>query len=233
MVRFLETQGVELWYSPTERQRAMVTATKDDLIPEAFREIALIRPLDADDLRVFPDDDKRYEIIGGQLVVSPSPSTRHQHVLGEIYTALKNHLTSKTMGRVFVAPLDVRLSFYDVVQPDLLVVLDNRREIIQEQEIAGPPNLVVEVLSPSSKTTDRVDKAALYARSGVEEYWIVDPVEETVMVYGLDGDRYAPAATLERQDDLYSIVLAGLVLDLDTIFPDPSPKTPVEGERIE
>jgi len=200
----------------------MVTATNQDLVPEVFREIVLQRPLDADDLRGFPDDDKRYEIIGGQLVVSPSPSTRHQYVLGEIYSALKSHLTSKASGRVFVAPLDVQLSFYDVVQPDLLVVLNNRKDIIQEQAIAGPPNLVVEILSPSSKTTDRVDKAALYARSGIEEYWIVDPVVETVTVYGLDGDRFAPSATLERNDDLYSIVLAGFVLDLDTIFSEPT-----------
>lgn len=204
----------------------MVTATRNYLIPEAFREIVLLRPLDADDLREFPDDDKRYEIIGGQLVVSPSPSTRHQHVLAQLTTWLNLYLIQNTLGRLYTAPMDVRLSFYDVVQPDLLVVLNDRQEIIQEQEIAGPPNLVVEVLSPSSKTTDRVDKAALYARSGVEEYWIVDPIEETVMVYGLDGDRFAPSATLERQDDLYSIVLAGFVLDLDTIFPDPSPEPP-------
>lgn len=214
-----------------ERQIGMVTATKAELIPEAFREIVALRPLDADDLRGFPDDDKRYEIIGGQLVVSPSPSTRHQHVLGEIYAALKSHLASNATGRVFLSPLDVRLSFYDVVQPDLLVVLNDRQDLIQEQGIAGPPNLVVEILSPSSKTTDRVDKAALYARSGVDEYWIVDPIEETVTVYGLDGDRFAPAATLDRQDDLYSIVLAGLVLDLDTIFPDPSPEKQANGER--
>lgn len=204
----------------------MVTAAKGDLIPEAFREIVLLRPLDADDLQGFPDDDKRYEIIGGQLVVSPSPSTRHQHVLAQLTTWLNLYLIQNTLGHLYTAPMDVRLSFYDVVQPDLLVVLDDRRDIIQEQEIAGPPNLVVEVLSPSSKTTDRVDKAALYARSGVEEYWIVDPIAETVTVYGLDGDRFAPSATLERNDDLYSIVLAGFVLDLDTIFTDPLPETP-------
>lgn len=206
----------------------MVTATKEELIPEAFREVVLLRPLDAEDLRGFPDDDKRYEIIGGQLVVSPSPSTRHQHVLGEIYSALKSHLASGSSGSIFVAPLDVRLSFYDVVQPDLLVVLNDRRGIVQEQGIAGPPNLVVEILSPSSKLTDRVDKAALYARSGVDEYWIVDPIEETVTVYGLDGDRFAPSATLESNEDLYSIVLAGLVLDLDTIFPERSAEQPAE-----
>ena len=200
----------------------MVTATHQDFIPEAFREIVLQRPLDADDLMAFPDDDKRYEIIGGQLVVSPSPSTRHQRISNRLNRALEAFLESTGTGEVFDAPLDVRLSFYDVVQPDLLVVLNDRREIIQEQGIVGPPNLVVEILSPSSKMTDRVDKAALYARSGVEEYWIVDPIDETMTVYGLDGDRFAPSATLERNDDLYSIVLAGFVLDLDTIFPEPT-----------
>ncbi len=200
----------------------MVTATHQDFIPEAFREIVLQRPLDADDLMAFPDDDKRYEIIGGQLVVSPSPSTRHQRISNRLNRALEAFLESTGTGEVFYAPLDVRLSFYDVVQPDLLVVLNDRREIIQEQGIVGPPNLVVEILSPSSKMTDRVDKAALYARSGVEEYWIVDPIDETMTVYGLDGDRFAPSATLERNDDLYSIVLAGFVLDLDTIFSEPT-----------
>ena len=206
----------------------MVTATQPDLIPEAFREIALQRPLDADDLRSFPDDRNRYEIIGGQLIVSPSPSTRHQHVLLELASALRSYLANQQSGRIYVAPLDVRLSFYDVVQPDLLVVLDDRKEIVQEHGIVGPPNLVVEILSPSSKTTDRVDKAALYASSGVQEYWIVDPMVETVTVYGLDGDRFAPSATLKRSADLYSVVLQGFVLDLDTIFPDTPPARSVE-----
>jgi Uma2 family endonuclease len=210
---------------------AMVIATKQNLVPEAFREIVLERPLDADDLRGFPDDDKRYEIIGGQLVVSPSPSTRHQHVVTKLSSALDAYLSRNRSGQVFVAPLDVHLSSYDVVQPDLLVVLNDQREIIQEQEIAGPPSLVVEILSPSSKTIDRVDKAALYARSGVEEYWIVDPIEETVTVYGLDGDRFSPSATLDRNDDLYSIVLAGFILDLDSIFLEPTASTTIESAQ--
>jgi Uma2 family endonuclease len=206
----------------------MVTATKQNLIPEAFREIVLQRPLDADDLRSFPDDRNRYEIIGGQLIVSPSPSTRHQQILLELASSLKVYLLAERRGQVFVAPLDVRLSFYDVVQPDLLVVLNDRREIIQERGIVGAPNLVVEILSPSSEITDRVDKAALYASSGVQEYWIVDPIAEVVTVYGLDGDRFAPSAKLKRSADLYSVVLPGFVLDLDTIFPDASPESPAE-----
>lgn len=197
-----------------------MTATKQDLIPEAFREIVLQRPLDADDLRAFPDDRNRYEIIGGQLIVSPSPSTRHQHVLTHLSTWLNLHLIHHQAGKLYVAPMDVHLSFYDVVQPDILVVLDDRMEIIREQGIVGAPNLVVEILSPSSKITDRVDKAALYASSGVQEYWIVDPIGETVTVYGLDGDRFSPSAKLKRSADLYSVVLRGFVLDLDTIFPD-------------
>jgi len=206
----------------------MVTATKQDLIPKAFREVVLQRPLDADDLRSFPDDRNRYEIIRGQLIVSPSLSTRHQHVLLELASALHRYLMNEKSGQVYIAPLDVRLSFYDVVQPDLLVVLDDRREIIQEQGIVGAPNLVVEILSPSSEITDRVDKAALYASSGVKEYWIVDPIAEVVTVYGLDGDRFAPSAKLKRSADLYSVVLEGFILDLDTIFPDASQKSPAE-----
>lgn len=204
----------------------MVTATQQDLIPKAFREIVAERPLDADDLRSFPDDRNRYEIIGGQLIVSPAPSTRHQHVVTQLTTWLNLHLIQHHLGRLFVAPMDVRLSFYDVVQPDLLVVLNDRSEIIREQGIVGPPNLVIEVLSPSSRSTDKVDKAALYASSGVEEYWIVDPIAETVTVYGLDDDRFSPSVTLQRSKDLYSLTLEGLVLDLDTIFPDDQPAPP-------
>lgn len=201
----------------------MVIAAKEELIPEAYREIVAGRPLTADDLNEFPDDDKRYEIIGGQLIVSPSPSSRHQEILTLLTTWVTLHVLQNNLGRVFVAPMDVHLSFYDVVQPDLLVVLDERRDIIQEKGIVGAPNLVVEILSPSSLITDRVDKAALYAKNGVQEYWIVDPIAETVTVYGLDGDRFSPSAKLDRDKDLYSPAITGLILDLDDIFPDMQP----------
>ena len=105
----------------------MVIAAKEELIPEAYREIVAGRPLTADDLNEFPDDDKRYEIIGGQLIVSPSPSSRHQEILTLLTTWVTLHVLQNNLGRVFVAPMDVHLSFYDVVQPDLLVVLDARK----------------------------------------------------------------------------------------------------------
>lgn len=196
----------------------MATAAKEDLIPEAFREVVLRRPLNANDLRILPEDRNRYEIIGGQLFVSPSPSTRHQAILGELLTALKIHLTSTGTGSVFSAPLDVHLSFNDVVQPDLFVVLTGRQGIIREHGMVGAPNLVIEILSPSSSVTDRVDKAALYARNKVEEYWIVDPMSETVTVHLLYDDHFPPPAELTRADDLYSRVLPGFVLDLDELF---------------
>jgi Uma2 family endonuclease len=206
----------------------MGTAMEESLIPERFREAGVQRPLNADDLRSFPVDRHRYEIIGGRLYVSPTPLLHHQRIVGKLLRALDDHLTETETGEVLLRPLDVHLSFYDVVQPDILVVLCNRQAILHQHGIVGAPHLVIEVISPETCVTDRVSKTALYARNGVEEYWIVDPIEETVTVYGLDGDHFAPSATLERNEDLYSIVLAGFILDLDTIFPERTAERTVE-----
>jgi Uma2 family endonuclease len=203
----------------------MVTATQPNLIPEAFREIVLQRPLDADDLRSFPDDRNRYEIIGGQLIVSPSPSTRHQHVLIKLASALDVYLSTEGAGQAFIAPLNVRLSCYDVVQPDLLVVLDDRKEIIQEQGIVGAPNLVVEILSPSSNVTDFLRKSRLYEQYGVKEFWIVNPDSKIVSAQALDGDRYHLVGEYSRNDKLYSAVLEGFEPDVSVIFADTQDKS--------
>lgn len=180
----------------------MVTAIRDDLIPESIREVALVRPLTADDLATFPDDGNRYEVIGGMLVVSPSPTARHQRILTQLVTWLNLHLIQTSAGEVFVAPFDVHLSINDVVQPDLVVVLDEHRAVIEEKGVVGTPDIVVEVLSPSTSRSDRVWKTALYARSGVREYWIVDPVEETILVQSLNIDHYVESGAFGRSDSL-------------------------------
>lgn len=209
-------------HSLTERQHAMVTAMKEDLIPEAFREIALQRPLDADDLRGFPDDDKRYEIIGGQLVVSPSPTYRHQRVSFKLTSVLDRYLSASCGAQAVAAPMDVHLSPNDVVQPDLLVVLDQRTGIIQDRGIMGAPDLVIEILSPASIENDFLRKSKLYERAGVREYWIVNPDGETVSVQTLEGDRYVLTGEYGRDDTLRSAVLEGFELELATIFPKPA-----------
>lgn len=198
----------------------MVTATKNPNSCEDVRELALRRFLTADDLASLPDDGNRYEIIGGQLLLSPSPNSRHQKVSFKLTGALDTYLTNSQSGEGFSAPMDVRLSPDDVVQPDLLVVLRGRAEIVQDRGIMGAPDLVIEILSPSSIETDFLRKSKLYERYGVREYWIVNPESETVSVQTLDGDRFVLAGEFGRNDTLTSTVLDGFALELSIIFPE-------------
>lgn len=197
----------------------MVTATREELIPEAFREIVLLRPLTAEDLKAFPHDGNRYEIIGGQLIVSPSPNSRHQRVSFELSGALYVFLKQTGLGQGFSAPADVHISSTDVVQPDVFVVLRERDDIIQVRGIFGAPDLVVEILSPSSMETDFLRKSRLYEQYGVREYWIVDPEREIVSVQTLDGDRFVITGEYGRNDHMQSTVLDGFELELSAIFP--------------
>lgn len=199
---------------------AMVTDIRIDPVPESLRELASERALNADDVRNFPDDRNRYEIIGGELFVSPAPPVRHQLILVKLVSVIHQFLEERKKGIGLCAPLDVFLSYYDVVQPDLLVVLNNRKSIVFEHGIVGPPNLIVEVLTSSSATVDKIRKTALYGSHRVEEYWIVDPLKETVTVSCLYGDRYSGSVELQRDDRLHSAALLGLVLDIEAIFPE-------------
>jgi Uma2 family endonuclease len=198
----------------------MVTATQDDLIPEAIREIALVRPLTADDLATFPADGNRYEIIGGMLILSPAPTSRHQDVVMQLATWLNLYMLQTSSGKVFSAPIDVHLSINDVVQPDIVVVQAGHLKRIEEKGIVGAPDIVIEILSPSTARADRVWKAALYARSGVQEYWIVDPVEEKILVQSLEEDRYITIGTFAQDAELRTPILPALNLDLKLVFLD-------------
>ena len=198
----------------------MVTATKHPSSYEEVRELARRRLLTAEDLASLPDDGNRYEVIGGQLIVSPSPTYRHQRASLKLGNALDTFLTSSGVGQAVAAPMDVHLSNNDVVQPDLLVVLSERSNIIQDRGIKGAPDLVIEILSPSSISNDFLRKSKLYERFGVREYWIVNPESEIVSVQTLDGDRYALSIDYGRDDTLTSTVLDGFTLDLALIFPE-------------
>lgn len=136
------------------------------------------------------DDDKRYELIDGELYLMSSPRTIHQELIGEIYFQLKQYLKGKKC-KAYVSPLDVKLSGekedtkeFNVVQPDVMVVCDENK--ITERNILGAPDLVVEVLSPTNKSHDKVLKLNMYQKFGVKEYWIVSPEEEIVETYILN-----------------------------------------------
>ena len=136
-----------------------------------------------DDLARMPDDGMRHEIIDGVHYVTPAPVLRHQRLVARMLTAIANHLEAHPIGEVLGAPLDVVFTRWDVVEPDLLLVTDDQRSIVTEPNIQGAPALVVEVLSPGTKTRDLGVKKDLFDRGGVREYWIVDPKENTVTMY--------------------------------------------------
>ncbi len=145
-------------------------------------------PATWEDVERMPDDGNRYEFIGGRLYMTPAPVTRHQRVSKRLQLALVRLLEETGHGEVFYAPCLVEFpSTSDRVQPDLLFVSNERQGIITEKLMLGAPDLVVEILSPSTAHRDRGIKLDLYARCGVREYWIADPVEDVVDVWRFGG----------------------------------------------
>lgn len=166
----------------------------------------------------FPDDGNLYEIIEGELYVGPPPIWRHQLIATELHFRLRAYLGMGSRGRI-AAEAGIRLSNEDVVKPDLVVFLEEHRERIDEAAAAaGTPDLVAEILSPGTAGRDLRDKRALYERSGIPEYWIVDPVAETIQVLVLAGDAYREAALYRRGDTLVSSLLPGLEIPVAEIF---------------
>lgn len=143
-----------------------------------------------EEYRHFPDDGKRHELIDGEHYVAPAPGTNHQSLSRHIQFQLYEQLERAGRAEVYDAPTDVELSEVDIVQPDLAVVAAEREHIISPSRIIGAPDLVVEILSPSTGDRDRELKRRLYELRGVPVYWIVDPEAQTVTVYELDEGRY-------------------------------------------
>lgn len=176
-----------------------------------------------DDFLQFPDDGKRHELIDGEHYVTASPNTKHQAVVLALGSALRTHARAHALGRVFVAPFDVVFTDVDVVEPDLLFVSRARQtDILTAQHVRGAPDLVVEIGSPSTRKRDETIKRRLYERSGVAEYWVVDPELDEIKVYRLTDGRYARTdeLALERGDALSSPLFPGLTLPLAEIFAD-------------
>jgi Uma2 family endonuclease len=163
-------------------------------------------------------DDKRYQLLDGEMILAPSPTSRHQAVILRISLELHEFVTGRNLGRVWFAPLDVVLSDYDVAQPDILFVSNARSGIVTEANIQGAPDLVVEVLSPATSGYDRGHKLLLYGRHGVREYWLVDPDAETVEVLVGSGQGLARQAAYGRGQTLSSPLLDGLAIGLDGVF---------------
>jgi Uma2 family endonuclease len=169
-----------------------------------------------------PDDGRRYEIIDGELFVNAAPVPRHQRIVRNLLVRLDVYFEEHGGGEVFASPIDVLLEDHSVVQPDLIVVRSERSAIVGEKNVQGAPNLVIEVLSDGTRRLDEIDKRKLYERSGVEEYWIVDPVLELVKVH-----RRAASGAFERVAEIgvegggmiTSPLLPGFAVDVTDVFP--------------
>jgi Uma2 family endonuclease len=173
------------------------------------------------DLLALPIDGKRHELIDGVHFVNPSPVPRHQLVLGNLYFAIRGFVEERDLGTVFFAPLDVVLSDFDLVEPDLLFISHQRRAILEKRFIRGAPDLAVEVTSPSTRRLDVVLKRRAYRKFGFAEYWIVDPEQETIDVFRGGGEWLEPALRLSRAQGLQMLtspLFPGLALDLATVF---------------
>lgn len=161
------------------------------------------------------DDDTRWEIIDGHPYAMTAPRVSHQMVCGELHALLHAHFKGRRC-KLFLSPIDVRLSEHDVVQPDLIVVCD--RSQITDTHIEGPPSLVVEILSPSTERHDRVRKLRLYARAGVKEYWLLQPNPALAEVLSLEGGSFRIAGVYTETDILTSPLFPELFLSLSEVF---------------
>ena len=165
---------------------------------------------------VSDNDSRRYELIAGEEVVNPSPTTGHQLVSGNTFRMVDRFIRAHDLGPLFTAPTDVRLSAYDVVVPDSSFVSRERSSIIGEKAIEGPPDLVVEILSPSTRRQDQVRKLALYAAWGVREYWLIDIEARAVTMLTLRDGQFVPVPA--QDGTVASVVLSGLVVTISDLF---------------
>lgn len=170
------------------------------------------------ELEQWPDDGRRYELYEGEPIVVPSPDIRHQIVVSNLDALLREY-ARRSGGLALVAPLDVVLSPYDVLQPDVVYFGVQKRAGLALTEIPHVvPDLAIEVLSRSTEARDRGRKMALLARHRLPEYWLIDAVAQNVEVYALRSGQLALHGTYERRDTLHSPTLTGLRARVESVF---------------
>jgi Uma2 family endonuclease len=177
---------------------------------------ALVPRYTAREIRDFPDDRVRYEVIRGELFVTPAPGLRHQHAVLELAVLLRDYVERHALGTVVVAPFEVELTEDSAVQPDVLVILADRARLLTTKRMMGAPSLAVEVISYTSKRTDRLQKRRLYQEEGVLDYWVVDPKERRVERWG-PGDE-TPEILTERLVWRATPEVTALEIDLVALF---------------
>lgn len=174
--------------------------------------------LSYEDYCALPDDGRRYQIIGGALDVTPVPTSTHQRVSRNLEFLLFNHVRRHKLGSVLYAPVDVILSDDTMVQPDLVYVSRANLARVAERGIEGPPDLVVELLSPKTRRLDRTTKMRVYAQFSVPECWIVDPDAKTFEIFKLTAGAYVLVQAASGDESVQSGLFPGLTIPLPPLF---------------
>ena len=191
--------------------RATLAAMSAAMLPGVYR-------LTFRDWLKFPDDGRLYEVIDGELYMTPPPSIAHQRISRDLEFLLVRYVRDNDAGEVLDAPVGVKLADDDIVEPDIVVVTKPNAAKIGEQVIDGAPDLVIEILSPGTARRDLVIKREKYLAAGVREYWIVDPASRAVEVLALEQGAYVRHGLFAREDVLTSRVLAKLTIALREVF---------------
>ncbi len=184
----------------------------------------LVKKLTYKEFRALEFDDNdfsRYELINGEIVKKSSPSLQHQRISRKLVVAIDNYLTTNPIGEVFAAPLDVVLEEHEAPQPDIFFVSKDRDFVLNEAEgvVIGTPDLIVEIISPTSVRRDRYDKKELYERYGVREYWLVDPQNRSIEVFAFINNRYQLHSFADAEGKAISAVLPGFEVEVLVLIP--------------
>ncbi len=167
---------------------------------------------------MIPDDGKRYEVLKGVLYISPAPTPNHQSISVRLVAFLFQFVEAAGIGRIFHAPTDVELAPGDIVQPDVFVLLNAGLEQIGEKRVFGGPDLVVEILSPSTMSDDLHGKRDAYERAQVSEYWIVNPGERVVELFILESGVYRSLGAFQGDDVLPTRIVPGWSVPVERLF---------------
>lgn len=169
---------------------------------------------------LFDDDDNYYyELINGEMIRKSAPTPMHQRISRKVMIILDRFINEKKIGEIFQSPVDVYLDEYNKPQPDLVFISVSKKAIITNDGIIGVPDLIIEIISPTSVIRDRVEKKNLYERMGVKEFWLIDPQYEEIEIYTLQNNRYellSAATTLEG--DFKSALFEDLAINLTDVF---------------
>jgi Uma2 family endonuclease len=172
----------------------------------------------AADYAALPDDREQYELIAGEIIMVPPPTTVHQDILTILIEQLGPLVRRRKLGKILPSPVNVFATEHDVYQPDLLFVRKENLGIIHMDGVHGSPDFVIEILSPSNAYYDLRLKKAIYEQIGVREYWIVDPMERSIDCYENSANGFTPIVAGKRTGRVCSVVIPEFCVEVEEVF---------------